>query len=331
MTSIYDIFITGNALLEQTYCVDSEFFIQHNIPIASRALRSHPQIIKLHQHLEHPCQSITAAGSAGNTVHALSLLGLNCFFCGHVGDDENGNIYSQSLSEQGIEHNLEVNPHGLTGECLVITGEPTTHPTMMTFLGSSSNFEVDNTTLTALKNSRWMFIEGYLVANEKSFQSTLKLISLAENKNSVFTLGDVAITERFSENLWKVIQHGITVLFATRDEVLSLCQTNDLKHASNQLLKYVDTLFITFNKQGAFYVTNDEFVFVKCKSKNATNVIGAGDIFSAVCLTAMINGLKPLRCVQLANYIAGKTVERHGARLTRNEVEYISNEIRGAL
>lgn len=90
--------------------------------------------------------------------------------CG--GKDELGKFYLEDLKRNNIDTNLNYEdcPEGHTGKCLVMTS-PDAQRTMNTFLGVSSFLGIEHLNEEALKKSEYLYMEGYLVASQRSLEA----------------------------------------------------------------------------------------------------------------------------------------------------------------
>ena len=77
-----------------------------------------------------------------------------------------GEFYKTDLSSNGVDSNLqsEALEAGITGKCLVMTTEDASR-TMNTFLGITESYSKSEIKEAALKNSEYLYMEGYLVNN----------------------------------------------------------------------------------------------------------------------------------------------------------------------
>ena len=111
-------------------------------------------------------------GSATNSVVAASLFGSSCFMSCIVGDDENGKFYLEDLSQNGINHNSNlIDSEMPSGQCLVMVSDDAER-TMCTNLGINSEFSAQNVDEEIIKNSNYLFLEGYLLASPEAVSYT---------------------------------------------------------------------------------------------------------------------------------------------------------------
>ena len=149
---------------------------------------------------------MSGGGSAGNTVVAINQLGGHTFYNCLVANDTLGKFFLEDLKLNGVNTNLtyENCPTGHTGRCLVMTS-PDAQRTLNTFLGVSSFLSPENLNEEAIKNSTYLYLEGYLVSSPKGLEAMKQAKKIAE-RNKV----GVALT--FSDpSMLKYFPHQITL------------------------------------------------------------------------------------------------------------------------
>src|SRR5690606_37079911 len=100
------------------------------------------------------------AGSAANTMYAISQFGGKTFYCCKVASDEFGDFYVQELGSNNIHTNLgEQREYGTTGKCLVMVS-PDAERTMITSLGISERLSPADLNTEALRDSQYLYLEG---------------------------------------------------------------------------------------------------------------------------------------------------------------------------
>src|SRR5205085_5983418 len=127
---------------------------------------------------------LVSGGSVANSTIAFSQLGGAAAFIGCVGDDRYGLFYTSEFEELGIDIGNPIIVNEATGTCVcVIT--PDAERTMRTCLAVSSNLAARHVDETRIKNSEWLFIEGYVFANPATGQTAIReAIQLAKKHHT---------------------------------------------------------------------------------------------------------------------------------------------------
>ena len=89
----------------------------------------------------------------------------------------------KDLAIAGVTTKLDqIKGEGVTGKCLVMVTNDAER-TMNTYLGITSDFSENDLHLEELKNSEYLYIEGYLVTSDASRNAALKAREVASHNN----------------------------------------------------------------------------------------------------------------------------------------------------
>ena len=113
---------------------------------------------------------LVSGGSVANSIIAFSQLGGSAAFIGCVGDDRYGLFYANEFEELGIDigNPIIVNEPTGTSVCIVT---PDAERTMRTCLAVASHLSDRHVDEERIKDSEWLFIEGYVFANPATGQT----------------------------------------------------------------------------------------------------------------------------------------------------------------
>ena len=99
-----------------------------------------------------------AGGSVANSIVGLSQLGNSVSFIGKVNNDELGNKYEKSLTDENVKYFYQKKKESIpTGTCLILI-TPDSERTMCTFLGISGKISEKDINENAVKNSELIFL-----------------------------------------------------------------------------------------------------------------------------------------------------------------------------
>src|SRR5271163_441333 len=127
---------------------------------------------------------LVSGGSVANSTIALSQLGGNGAFIGCVGDDRYGLFYETEVEELGIDIGNPTIVGETTGTC-VCSITPDAERTSRTCLAVSSHLAERHVDEERIKNSEWLFIEGYVLANPNTGQGAVREAVKLAKKNGV--------------------------------------------------------------------------------------------------------------------------------------------------
>jgi sugar/nucleoside kinase (ribokinase family) len=330
MEKKFDVYGIGNALVDIEFEVTDEFIKTAEINKGQMTLvdeaRQHQIVSTLHG--SHHKKS--SGGSAANTIIGCAQFGGKAFYSCKVGNDEYGEFYFRDLRENGVETNLtnETLEAGTTGKCIVLLS-PDGERTMNTFLGISSQISVRELVEDEIKNSKYLYIEGYLVASPTGKDAAIqaKKIAEAHGVKTAITLSDVNIVKYFTEGFKEIIGSGVDLLFCNESEAHAYTGTEDIKEAANILKTVAKTFAITLGSKGALvYDGHEEHIIPTIKVK-AIDTNGAGDLFAGALLYGITNGLSWPEAGKLGCLASAKLVTQFGARLQHDQALAIKNSL----
>jgi len=316
----YDVYGIGNALVDMEFEVDDEYLHRHGISKGHMTLVSADWQETLFGSLPGRARR-SCGGSAANTLIAISQFGARGFYSCRVANDEPGRFFLSGLRDEGVDANLS--PHsvpyeGTTGRCLVFV-TPDTERSLNTCLGVSEFLGPENVVEEAVRNSRYVYIEGYLAAASRGVAAAVKTREIAERHGvkTTLTLSDYNMVHYCRSQLQDMIGAGVDHLFCNEEEVMDWTECDSLDTAERQILDWCKTCTITLGARGSRIFDGrawQAFPAVPCEAVDAT---GAGDSYSGAFLYALSRGYDFAAAVRLASLTASKVVAQFGARLPR--------------
>lgn len=330
MTKKYHVYGMGNALVDMEFKVTPELLTQLAIDKGVMTLMDESQQTEVVKHLPNPCKKCSG-GSAANTLVAISQLGGKGFYSCKVADDEAGLFYLEDLLNCGLQTNLGVEnrPHGITGKCLVLV-TPDADRTMNTFLGITGNLTTQELDETALKDSEYLYIEGYLVSSPTAKQTAIFAKNIAENTGvkTSFSLSDPNMVEFFRDGIVEIIGKGVDLLFANETEALKMANTDDLNSAMEYFKNLAHTFAITRGKKGSLIFDGENLIEIPAFPVTAIDTVGAGDMYAGCLLYGITNGLDWTSAGKLASLASAELVTNFGARLDTDKLQQLLHQIR---
>ncbi|MGI9542725.1 MAG: adenosine kinase [Cyclobacteriaceae bacterium] len=330
MNKKYDVYGIGNALVDLEFEVTPAFLQQHEVEKGVMTLVEDHRQAQLIEALNASMTKKQSGGSAANTVIAVSQFGGSCFYSCKVASDEMGDFYWKDLMAAGVDTNLDKDnrEEGVTGRCLVMI-TPDADRTMNTFLGITGELSVSELEEAALKDSEYLYIEGYLVSNPESQGTMLAAKKMAENfgVKTALTFSDPNMVKFFREGFESVIGASVDLLFCNEDEALAYAQTDDLHQAREELKKAAHTFVITQGANGAMIFDGDTFIDIEPYKVEAIDSNGAGDMFAGAFLYGITHGHTYAQAGKLASMASSKIVSKFGPRLDWHQVQEILNHL----
>ncbi|WNO54530.1 adenosine kinase [Stakelama saccharophila] len=259
-----------------------------------------------------------SGGSAANTVAGIAALGGKCGFIGQVADDELGQIFAHDIRAVGIDYTTEARPGDPTTARCMIFVTPDGQRTMNTFLGASQYLPETALDRDLIAGGAILYLEGYLWDPEEPRRAMRTAIEVSRKagRRVAFTLSDVFCIERHGDDFRKLLSDGlIDILFANENEILALCQTDDLDAAIDRAAKEVPLLVVTRSEKGALAVKDGERVTVAAEPVDkVVDTTGAGDLFAAGFLHGQAQGRSVKDSLRMGAICAAEVISHYGAR-----------------
>ncbi len=313
----YDLVGIGNALVDFEVQVDDAFIEQISVTKGGMTLSSAAEQKKVLEALQSRPRKISSGGSAANTVHGASVLGANSYYLGRVANDENGKHYTEDMRTCGVGFCGPGADEQGTGTCVILV-TPDTERTMLTNLGVSASLHPENVDETIVRNSRAVYVEGYLWTGDETRQAGQEMAWLAKEEGIPvsFTLSYAFVVNSFRDSLVDFIEGTVDILFCNEVEAKAMTGESDSLVAFKKLQKMVDTVFLTLGSKGSLVgKRGQEPVEVRTFPVKAVDTTGAGDLFAAGSLYGILKGLSLEESAIIGSYCAAQVVSHMGGRL----------------
>lgn len=331
MSKKYNVYGIGNALVDLEFNVDSNFLKKHEVKKGLMTLVDEETQYRLISAIDHNNTEKKSGGSAANTVIAVSQFGGKAFYSCKVANDEFGDFYLKDMEEAGIPTNFErqEREEGITGKCLVMITDDADR-TMNTFLGISSGLSINEVDERAIKDSEYVYLEGYLAASDPGLEAMKHAKKTAEENGvkTAITLSDPSIVTAFKDRFREVIGASVDLLFCNENEAKAFTGMEDLEEAREALKQEARRFVITQGKNGAMIYDGDTFIDIEPYEIKAVDSNGAGDLFAGAFLYGITNGLGFANSGKLASLAGSKIVSQYGPRLKWHQAQEILHQLK---
>lgn len=311
----YDVFGMCNALVDMQVqveeCVLAELGVQKGGMFLIDQTQRHQLLERLARYMVHS----EAGGSGANTMIGIALLGGTACYTSKVAEDAQGDLYRRSLCDKGVKPNLAVG-EGSTGVSFILM-TPDAQRTMCTYLGASQQLRPEEVNVDDLRQSRYLYITGYMWDTESQKMAVLHAMHEA-NRAGVrvaFSLSDLFCVRRHKADFQRLLEQHIDVLIGNAAEAQELSGTDDPYRAVQTLSEYCDVAVVTMDSRGALIRHRKTTYEIPAFRVQAVDATGAGDMFAAGLLYGLCQGLPLEVSGRLAAYAAAQVVTRIGARL----------------
>lgn len=332
MKKKYNVYGIGNALVDMEFEVENEFFDKHGVKKGVMTLVDEQTQSQLISDISREETIEKPGGSAANTVFAVSQFGGKAFYSCKVANDKFGDLYLEDMKEAGIDTNFDRQQRedGITGKCLVMVTDDAER-TMNTYLGITQNLSTQEIDELAIRDSEYVYIEGYLVTSDNSFEAMKKTKKIAQRNEvkTALTLSDPSIVEGFKGKFEDIIGASVDLLFCNEKEAKIYTGKDNLNEAREILKKEAKRFVITQGANGAIIYDGDTFIDIEPYNVNAIDTNGAGDMYAGAFLYGITNGMGFAGAGKLASLAGSKVVSQFGPRLKWHQMQEILREAEG--
>lgn len=329
MSKKYNVYGIGNALVDMEFEIGNEFLEKHDVKKGVMTLVDEEAQFRLINDINREETAEKPGGSAANTIFAVSQFGGKAFYSCKVADDPFGDLYLDDMKEAGIDTNFDrqEREEGITGKCLVMVTEDAER-TMNTYLGITQNISTNEVDELAIRDSEYVYIEGYLVTSENGLEAMnhTKKIAQQNEVKTALTLSDPSIVEGFKARFDKVIGASVDLLFCNEEEAKIYTGKDSLNEARKALKKEAKRFVITQGSNGAMIYDGDTFIDIEPYDVKAVDTNGAGDMYAGAFLYGITNGMGFAGAGKLASLAGSKVVSQFGPRLKWHQVQEILHE-----
>ena len=326
MSKKYNVFGIGNALVDIVTEVNDQFLTDHNIEKGFMTLVDEESKSRISDAINMSKSNMQCGGSAANSIIAVAQFGGSSYYSCKVANDELGNFYRKDLKANGVDSNLDGHDleDGITGKCLVMTTEDASR-TMNTFLGITADYSIKEITEQALKDSEYLYIEGYLVTSENGQKAMKHAKNIAEENGvkTALTFSDPSMVKYLKEPMQSVVGASVNLLFCNEEEAMLYTDTDNLMDAREALKKDAKRFVITQGANGAMIYDGETFVDIEPYKVEAIDTNGAGDLFAGAFLAGITNGRSFADAGKLASLASSKVVTQFGPRLEWHQAKDI--------
>ena len=302
----------GNAIVDVICKIEDNFLTKNNLTKSTMKLVDETEFKKILSNLK--IEKTIAGGSVANSIVSLSQLGNPVSFIGKINDDELGNKYEKSLTNEKVKYCYQKKKETIpTGTCLILI-TPDSERTMCTFLGIAGKVSANDIDENAVKNSELVFLEGYLWDEGEPKTAFDKAISLS--KKTAMTLSDKFCVERHKKSFLDLLINKLDITFANEQEILSLIDAKNFNEVISFAKQLRKLIIITRSDKGSIAIQNNDIF--ECSSQKNLKIVdltGAGDLFASGFLHGYINNLTVNESLQNGTEMASKIIQKIGARL----------------
>ncbi|HBL46618.1 MAG TPA: adenosine kinase, partial [Planctomycetaceae bacterium] len=288
----YDVYGVGNALVDIQARVSDATLQKLGFAKGIMTLVDEDIQQKVLGELDGAPISQCAGGSAANTILGIADFGGKAAYAGKVGSDMLGEFDLADMRKLGVTIEVPPAAEGQTGTCVVLITDDAQR-TMLTNLGVSATLSVDDINEEHIKQSKYVYVEGYLFTGETQKRAAYHAIELAK-KHGVkvaFTVSDPFLINLFRDEFQELIEGPVDLLFCNLEEARSLTGKHDAVDCAQVIHNHVPNLALTLGGDGSILMHEGRVIPIEGVEVKAVDTTGAGDMYAAGILYGITNGL----------------------------------------
>jgi sugar/nucleoside kinase (ribokinase family) len=317
----------GNAIMDYFCYVDDEFLIKNSLTKGSMTLITKEQFSNLNK---LSIEKFSSGGSVANTICSLAQLLNNSpefitAFIGSIGNDLAGQQFINDNKKNKIEFIGQINPDLETASSFIFI-TPDGQRTMCTYLGCSPFINTKSLQPHHFINCKILYIEGYLWDDANTIEAIRNAIKIAKQQNCkiAFSLSDSFCVDRHQQEFLQFISQDIDILFANEMEINKLCGIKEYNSdkIQNFIAKLNQNIMLatTLGDKGCQIYIQQNQILIPTTAIKPLDTTGAGDNFAGGFLYGFVKGFEIKKCAEIGNIMAGKIIEKIGARFSFEEI-----------
>lgn len=312
----YNVYGVGNALVDIQARVSDDVLLKLDFAKGIMTLVDETTQQRVLQGLPTSGINRCAGGSAANTVIGIAQFGGKAAFAGKIASDEIGEFFIKDMRKLGIAIEVPPTSGGQSGSCVVLITEDAQR-TMLTNLAVASTLSPADINEDEIRQSEWIYVEGYLFTGESTKAAAYRAIEIAKKYGVkvALTVSDPFLINLVGNEFWELIRGPVDLLFCNLEEARSLTKQHDPVDCAQLIHQHATAVALTLGPDGSLLVQGNQLIPIEGVSVKAIDTTGAGDMYAGALLYGITNGLSWKQAGHLASHAAARVVGQLGARL----------------
>jgi sugar/nucleoside kinase (ribokinase family) len=314
----------GNALVDVVTIIDDERILQEfSLPKGSMQLVDGKKSESIKIGTVSFNRTLASGGSAANTIHGLSLLGISTGFIGSIGQDETGDFFENDLKNAGAKTYLSRRKAPTGTAVALIT--PDSERTFATHLGAAVELDADDLNSSDFKDYDILYLEGYLIFNKLLVETACK-IAKENNMKIALDLASYNVVEAKLVDFREIVEKYVDIIFANEEEAKAFTGL-DAQTAVFRLSELCEIAVVKVGSQGSWLKRGEEVIKIGTIPVTCKDTTGAGDLYASGFLYGVATNDSLENCGLFGAILSGKVIEIPGARLDHTKWEEIKKMI----
>jgi sugar/nucleoside kinase (ribokinase family) len=302
----------GNALVDVVAPIDNEKILEKfGLPKGSMQLVDEVISKIIISGTDSLNKTLASGGSAANTIHGLSMLGVSTGFIGSIGTDETGDFFEKDFRDAGVKTFL-LKRHTPTGTAVALIS-PDSERTFATHLGAAVELNPEDLNPKYFKGFDILYLEGYLIINKNLVESACK-IAKSNNMKIALDLASYNVVQARLADFKEIVEKYVDILFANEEEAKAFTGL-DAETALFNLSDLCETVVVKIGPEGSLLKRGEEVIRIGTIPVNCKDTTGAGDLYASGFLYGVAMNESLENCGLYGAILSGKVIEIAGARM----------------
>jgi len=312
----YDVLTVGNAIVDIISRCEEAFLTDNAIVKGAMNLIDAERAEKLYALMGPAVEA--SGGSAGNTAAGVANFGGRAAYFGKVAKDGLGEIFRHDIRAQGVYYGVTPLIDGAPTARSMIFVTPDGERSMNTYLGACVEFGPEDVDPAVVAEAKVTYFEGYLWDPPRAKDAIRDCARIAhDNGREVsMTLSDSFCVGRYRDEFLELMRSGtIDIVFANKQEVLALYETDDFDTALKAIAADCRLAAVTMSEEGAVILSGGERIYVPAfPVETVVDTTGAGDLFASGFLFGYTQGRSLAESGRLGCLAASIVIAQIGPR-----------------
>ncbi|SFA90964.1 Sugar or nucleoside kinase, ribokinase family [Rhizobium sp. NFR07] len=312
----FDVLAIGNAIVDILARCDDQFLEDNTIIKGAMNLIDAERAELLYSKMGPAVEA--SGGSAGNTAAGIAGFGGKAAYFGKVAEDQLGGIFQHDIRAQGVHYQTKPEGQNPPTARSMIFVTPDGERSMNTYLGACVELGPEHVEPEVVAEAKVTYFEGYLWDPPRAKEAIRESARIAhENGREVsMTLSDPFCVGRYRAEFLDLMRSGtVDIVFANKQELLSLYETEDFELALGKIAVDCKLAAVTLSEEGAVIVRGKERVKIDAFAiEELVDTTGAGDLFASGFLYGYTQDRSLEDCGKLGCLAAAIVIQQIGPR-----------------
>lgn len=274
--------------------------------------------------VEYPTPCLQGGGTAANTAVALSRLDIPTGFIGTIGDDQYGRYIVNDFRNEKVDtEQLIIEPDLNTVGVFAFIDE-NGERYLWGWPRVDQAFKVidmGKIKKETLHDAAWIHSSGMAIVHDTSARSSIIQIFKEAYSMGIPTSFDLnlrvdqgSLDPVYKEAVLEVIKYSNYVLGSADEEFRYLGEHDNPIENARAFVNKDRTIIVRMGKEGSYGLSIEEEVKTEAFDVEVVDTVGAGDVYNAGFIAAILNGYNLKDSLVMGNAVAGYTVNQKGAR-----------------